>query len=248
MTDQKCGLLSGEEIKSSGLVEESDDKFYRASTYDLSVGDIILAGGKMCEASTYDLKPGGMVRVVSKESLALPDSITGHVLLKNDLCTNCVLAINIGIVDPGFHGPISSTLINFGRADFPVKKGKEFLRVSFLHSPQSSMASEQRYDRETYLKRAKQEVLAYSGSTFLNMDATIEEAKKRAFDSFKKFLLIYVTGLGMLIAFLAIFAPLGASLVDKYLTRDEQRSTQVEQLVEQKIEDRYAEHSEPQKC
>ncbi|MBW4027271.1 MAG: hypothetical protein HIU93_07675 [Acidobacteria bacterium] len=104
MTDQRCGLLCGEEIEAGGLVEASEDKFYRAATYDLSVGDIILDGGKMCEGSTYDLKPGGMVRVVSKELLSLPDNITGHVLLKNELCTRGVLAINIGVVDPGFKG------------------------------------------------------------------------------------------------------------------------------------------------
>lgn len=241
MTDQKCGLLCGEEIKSSGLVEASDDKFYRAATYDLSVGDIVLAGGKTWEGLNYDLKPGGMVRVVSKESLALPYNITGHVLLKNELCTKGVLAINIGVVDPGFKGPISSTLINFGRADFAVEKGTPFLRVSFHHCPQSGKASEaQRYDRETYLKRVKQEVQAYSGQTFLNMDATAEEAARRAFDSFKNSLLIWATIAGVLIALLAIFAPLGASLVDKYVMKDQQRSTQIEQAVEKKVEERYS--------
>src|ERR1700722_10088410 len=108
MADQKYGLLRGEEMKASGLVAESEEKLYRAATYDLSVGDIILAGGKLWEYSAYELKPGGMVRVVSKETLTLPDTITGHVLLKNDLCTKGVLAINIGVVDPGFKGPISS--------------------------------------------------------------------------------------------------------------------------------------------
>ena len=142
MADGKCGLLSGEEIKASGVVAESEEKFYRAATYDLSVGDIVLDGGKTWEGAAYDLKPGGMVRVVSKETLALPDSITGHVLLKNDLCTKGVLAINIGVVDPGFNGPISSTLINFGRADYEVRKGIAFLRVSFHHCPQSAKAND----------------------------------------------------------------------------------------------------------
>jgi hypothetical protein len=68
-----------------------------------------------------------MVRVVSRESLRLPDTITGHVLLKNELCTKGVLAINIGVVDPGFNGPISSTLINFGRETCSVEKGTHYV-------------------------------------------------------------------------------------------------------------------------
>lgn len=241
MADQKCGLLSGEEIKASELVVESEEKLYRASTYDLSVGDIILAGGKAWEGAAYDLKAGGMVRVVSKETLALPDNITGHVLLKNDLCTKGVLAINIGVVDPGFNGPISSTLINFGREPYEVKKGIAFLRVSFHHCPQSAKANDaQKYDRESYMKRVKQEVQAYSGPTFLNMDATAAEAASRAFKSFKDALFGWATGLGLLIALLAIFAPLGASFVDKYLTSGNQHEAQMEQAVEKKVEERYS--------
>ncbi len=43
---------------------------------------------------------GGTVRVVSMESVNLPNNRTGHVLLKNELCRKCVLAINIGVIDP----------------------------------------------------------------------------------------------------------------------------------------------------
>lgn len=242
MTDQKCGLLCGEEIRSSGVVEEGEDKFFRAATYDLSVGEIVLEGGKMCEGPTYDLKPGGMVRVVSKETLALSDAITGHVLLKNELCTRGVLAINIGVVDPGFEGPISSTLINFGRADFVVEKGTPFLRVSFHRCPKSPKAADaQKYDRETYLKRVRQEVLAYSGPTFLNMDATAAEAATKAFDSFKTALFGWATVVGLFVALLAIFAPLGASFVDKHLTNDEQREAQMKKAIEVEVEAQYAE-------
>jgi deoxycytidine triphosphate deaminase len=241
MTDQKFGLLSGEEIKAGGLVEAGEDDLYRAATYDLSVGDIILDKGKTWEGLSYDLEPGGMVRVVSKESLALPDTITGHVLLKNALCTKGVLAINIGVVDPGFNGPISSTLINFGWEPYEVTKGIPFLRVSFHHCPQSAKAKDaKQFDRETYLKCVKQEVKRYSGPTFLNMDATAAEAARKAFESFKNSLLIWATLAAVLIALLAIFAPLGASFVDKHLTNNEQHEAQIEQAVEKKVEERYA--------
>ena len=42
MATQPLSLLSGEEIKSLALVEGSaDENLYRASTYDLSIGEII---------------------------------------------------------------------------------------------------------------------------------------------------------------------------------------------------------------
>jgi len=239
MTDHQFSLLSGEEIRTIGLIENGDDKLFRASTYDLSVGDIIPAeAGAQPVQESYSLPPGGMVRVVAKEFLRLPETITGHALLKNELCTKGVLAINIGVVDPGFEGPISSTLINFGRQDFLVEKGTPFLRVSFHRCPLSPKAKvSAKYDREAYLKRVKQEVLAYSGPTFLNMDATAADAAQTAFDSFKTALFGWAALAAVLVAVLAIFAPLGASYVDKYVVGREQREREIEQAVEKRIEE-----------
>src|ERR1017187_3100988 len=152
MATPSLSLLSGEEIKSLKLVEDSsDDNLYRASTYDLSVGEIIPAGS-VSGGSEYKLPSGGTVRVVSKEFLKLPNEITGHALLKNELCRTGVLAINIGVIDPGFEGPLSSILINFGRGDFVVKQGDPFLRISFHRCPASPKASKSsKLSREQYI-------------------------------------------------------------------------------------------------
>jgi dUTPase len=240
MNDPHFSLLSGEEIKSRGLVDDGDDRLFRASTYDLSVGDIIPAEGEAYEGARYSLPPGGMVRVVSKEVLQLPHTVTGHVLLKNALCTKGVLAINIGVADPGFRGPISSTLINFGSRDFVVEKGTPFLRVSFHRCPESPLAkNSKKYDRDTYLKEVKQEVRAYSGPTFLNMNATAAQAAETAFGNFKNNLLIWASVAAIVLALLAIFAPLGAANVDKYIAAREKREPRVEQAFEKQIEERY---------
>jgi hypothetical protein len=239
MANQQSSLLTGEEIKLEELVVDGADELYRASTYDLSVGDIILAGGELCTKSNYRVPPGGMVRVISKESLKLSDEVTGHVLLKNDLCSKGVLAINIGVVDPAFEGPISSTLINFGKEIWPLEKGTPFLRVSFFRCPKSANAKPVKYDRQTYLARARQEVLAYSAATFLNMDVVTTKAAAKAFGSFKQGLIVWASLAAVFLALLAIFAPLGASPVDRQLTNNEQREDRIEQAVERNVEDRY---------
>src|SRR5260370_40977719 len=141
MATQPLSLLSGEEIKSQALVENcADENLYRASTYDLSIGEIIPAGTASV-GFEYILPPGGTVRVVSKELLKLPSNITGHALLKNELCRKGILALNIGVIDPGFQGPISSTLINFVQGEFVVKPGSSFLRISFHRCPVSPKAA-----------------------------------------------------------------------------------------------------------
>jgi hypothetical protein len=240
MDTQSLSLLSGEEIKSLKLVEDStDENLYRTSTYDLSIGDIIPAG-PASGSSDYNLPPGGTIRAVSKELLKLPNDITGHALLKNELCRKGVLAINIGVIDPGFQGPLSSILINFGRGDFVVKQGAPFLRISFHRCPASPKADKSaKYNRHQYISNVKDEVAAYMAPTFLSMDVTAKRAAKRAFGSFKKALALWAIVAGVLFALIAVLAPLGASYVDKYVAGREQRELQLEQTVEKKVAERY---------
>ncbi len=240
MATQPLSLLSGEEIKSQALVENcADENLYRASTYDLSIGEIIPAGTASV-GFEYILPPGGTVRVVSKELLKLPSNITGHALLKNELCRKGILALNIGVIDPGFQGPISSTLINFGRGEFVVKPGSSFLRISFHRCPVSPKAAKSaKYDREQYISRVREEVAAYMAPTFLNMEGTAAKAAETAFASFKNALAVWATIAAVVLGVLAIFAPLGASLMDKYVVKSDQRELELQQTIEKKIEERY---------
>lgn len=239
MNDQLLSLLSGEQIKQESLVKSAEEGLYRASTYDLSIGQIIPSGGITFDGPKFLLPSGGMVRVISKEGLCLPTTVTGHVLLKNKLCTQGVLALSIGVVDPGFEGPISSTLINFGRETCEIKRGDAFLRVSFFRCMQSEKAKSEKHTREGYVQQVRQDVLAYSAPTFLNMDVMTTKAAKKAFKSFQKSVLWWATIFGFLIAFLAIFAPLGASFVDKSITAHEQDQTQMEIRIQSEVEARY---------
>lgn len=242
MSHQHVGLLSGEEIKSEGLISGGTDALFRASTYDLSIGEII-PGGKHSQPITgngeYRLRPGGMVRVVAKESLKLPGVITGHALPRNTLCTRGVLAINIGIVDPGFEGPISSTLINFGDADYVLRPGEAFLRVSFHRCPKSPKAYvAQAWNREAYVEESRKQVLAYLGTHFLNLDETVKKASERAFGNFRAALVIWAAVAAVGLALMTILVPLGASYTDHYLSDRSQWQAQMEKTLEEKVEAR----------
>jgi dUTPase len=244
MAHEQVGLLSGEEIKSEGLIIDALETSFRASTYDLSVGDI-LPGGRpprpIGGKGEYRLAPGGTIRVVSRELLRLPDGITGYALPRNTLCTRGVLAINIGVVDPNFEGPISSTLINFGAADFIVEPGTPFLRLSFHRcrvSPKSADA--QHWDRKTYVERAGEQVAAYAAETFLNLDQTVAKAGEEAFGAFKQSLILWATLAAVALALITVFVPVGASYADRYLADRHRWESETERAIQQRVEERYA--------
>ena len=200
MQNPEHSLLSGEEIRAAGLVSNAQEHLYRASTYDFSAGAFIDSAGTI--TSTYCLRPGGMVRVVSHEAVSVPDGITGHVLLKNALCTKGVLALNIGVVDPGYIGPVSSTLINFGRSIVDINQGEPFLRISFHRCPSSPKSKKSaKWDELEYLRDIKLQVQAHSGPTFLNLDKATSVALENALGNLKANLIFWSTMIGLVFAF-----------------------------------------------
>jgi dCMP deaminase len=69
------------------------------------------------------------------------------------------------------------------------------------------------------------------------MEETTRKAAEKAFVSFKEGLVVWATLVAVLLGALAIFAPLGASYVEKYLARQEQQD--LEQKVEKKVGELY---------
>src|SRR2546422_11284356 len=121
-------LLNGDEIRSRGLVANSDSKMFKAASYTPRIGKILTPNGE--ELTTYVLPPLGTVEVVSIEEFRLTGDVAGYATVKTSLCNNGILAINIGLLDPLWKGPISSTLINFGKQAYLLQAEAEFLRLT----------------------------------------------------------------------------------------------------------------------
>jgi deoxycytidine triphosphate deaminase len=61
----------------------------------------------------YFLEPREMVWVLSKEEFRMPANVTGLATLRTTFTKQGILALNVGIIDPLFEGPISTALITF---------------------------------------------------------------------------------------------------------------------------------------
>ena len=121
-------MLSGDQIRERKLINNAVESGFRAASYDLHIEKLIKPDGAVTDS--YSVPPQGIVEVVSRERLNIPDNVVGLAMVKTSLCNYGLLALNIGIIDPGWNGPISSFLINFGRNNRLLTKGEVFLRIS----------------------------------------------------------------------------------------------------------------------
>lgn len=121
--------LNADQIRSRQLVENMNDNQLRPSSYDLTIGTIIDSHGN--EQTDFTLDPQEMVIAISANRLKLPKNVVGYALPRITLNNRGILSLSTGIVDPGYEGLVSSTLINFGKEPYPLRAGTEFLRVAF---------------------------------------------------------------------------------------------------------------------
>jgi deoxycytidine triphosphate deaminase len=196
-------VLTKNEIQSAGIVHHSVALGARPSTYDATVGTIIY-DGKIFTSATFILEPRGVVWVISTEEIETKGNHTALATLKTSWAHQGVFALNVGVVDPGWHGPIATALVNFSNEPFKLKKGMPFLRlVLFQHTDTGGITNRQ--DMDTYIAEIRKKSKGFSKS-FLNMHTLVKEVESEVF-KLPKWAFYGVWG-ALLVAVASIFAPI----------------------------------------
>ncbi|NMG39770.1 hypothetical protein GRZ55_11000 [Chelativorans sp. ZYF759] len=190
-------------VSASGLDHE---KFFKegiprcqGSSFDLTIGKIYDCEGQEVNGP-YILAPGHMVQVVSNEVFDLPPHITGHVTYKTGLTSQGIWALTVGIVDPGWDGPVATTLLNFRSTKFAIHQGEPFLRVSlFEHEPVSKERIRKAPDLKEYLKTIQNSASTIFPETFLNTDDLARKAGERAVKVMRNWAAIWIAGIALIL-------------------------------------------------
>lgn len=178
-------LIVGEDILKQNLLSGADRSHIKNSSYYLTIGAIIPVGE---EARNFDfdkppkmlvIKPRQVAWVVSKELFSIKShAITALVTLRSTFTKKGLLALDVGMVDADFEGPIGSIVINFSKNDVPLTTGEEFFRVAFMRHPEVAAEFRSKRDQLTftqYIQQRHNEIVVGFPATFLNTEALAEE-------------------------------------------------------------------------
>ena len=184
-------LITGYDITGQHLLTNTNVTNLRGSSYYLRIHSIIPAGEA---AKEYDpskpkrrhtLEPGGLAWVISEETFQIKkNSITALVTLRSSFTKQGMLALDVGLVDANFFGPIGSLVINFSSKPIVLSAGKKFFRVLFLeHSDavDKQVPETLHYDHEAYASKILEDMVGSFSSTFLQtaeMEKRIEDRLK----------------------------------------------------------------------
>jgi deoxycytidine triphosphate deaminase len=196
-------LVTGEELDSKKFFK-SGEPAIQGTGFDLTIGYIFDHEGKKVDGP-FTIKPGHMVQVVSSEVFDLSDRVTGHVTYKTTLTKRGIWALTVGIVDPGWDGPVATTLLNFSRVDYAIAKGDPFLRVSFFeHASVPETKTRKAPSLEAYLKEIQKSAASNFPITFLDSENIAEAAGRNVLDRVRKEALVWVGGIAVMFTVLQL--------------------------------------------
>ncbi|MGY3134578.1 deoxycytidine triphosphate deaminase [Bradyrhizobium sp. USDA 4501] len=191
-------MIVGQHILDRKLVVGGSASNLKNSTFDLTVGEIVPIGKKAIKErrkkqppSSYYLEPREMVWVLSREEFNMPPDVTGMATLRTAFTKQGILALNVGIIDPFFRGPISTALINFSDRPRRISVGDKFFRIAFFEHDDVSQyhVRDENVDRAAYVRNLEEISYSDFSPNFLNIPKFDDEFY------FQKFWSIIVYGL-----------------------------------------------------
>ncbi len=161
------------------------DAAIQPASIDLTVGRVIIPPSDrqfprvVSEVRDFYLLPrGGSVVVELHEEITLPADIGGILLPKNGhFASKALLITNFGHVDPGFHGFLKCTVINFGHDEYMLEAGTPIACLLLFKLDENSYpdwSTSNRHGQETIETHAK--VL---GRYFLDFPVEVEAVASR---------------------------------------------------------------------
>jgi len=200
-------ILNREQIAAAGVVTGAVPASCRSTTYDATIGDIITQG-ELWEKDNFVLEKRGVVWVVSAEEFAFGETTTGLATLKTTWTHKGVLALNVGVIDPGWTGPLATALVNFSGGKISIKKGDAFFRVMVFGHDKTNF-SEVTKSRELYISEILDRSRLFA-HTFLDTHSLVDEVAAKVFKFPKLAVAIGWAGLGIALA--SIFAPMAVNV------------------------------------
>lgn len=190
------------------------------SSVDLTIREVLFKDdkNKVQSLGRVILKPQDSVFVISEEILHVPEGFVAYVFLKNTLSKKGFLALNTGIIDSNYNGPISTLLINFSAVEeyLPISDNevdKSFFRVVFHeidkntnYSPTSSGANcyDVKTEYDTYKSYCSSDIAKFP-KTFLEPVVLKEQISKELTEKLNS---ISITKIGVVIAVVGLLLSL----------------------------------------
>jgi|SRR6185437_10044022 len=176
----------------------------------LTIGTIVDYKGE--KHDSLILEPQGIAHLISDEEICLPQDVCAlaHVLTRK--CNDGLLTLNIGVIDPGWSGKISTPILNFSSSKQLLSKGDKFIRVTFHRvGMETSIPSANGVSpsEDDYVRSVRSRAVNSFGQYFLNIRYLVNQLASKENARLRSTLLKYIPIAAFSLAVFAFFVTLG---------------------------------------
>lgn len=141
---------------------------------------VMLRGGSGCfeliDRLGIEIKPAELVWVKASEEISVPPNMVGLWIQTQTLARQGLLLLNISIIEPGYQGPLTAVLVNFGSNNVTVSLDTKIAKVVFLLLDRDATKLVGKWDTNDYDDKLR-EMVARSPNTFLQLQSFEMKAK-----------------------------------------------------------------------
>ena len=159
--DDKTGILLGDEItyyaQNHKLISPFDPENIKPASYELTVGDEVMMGGKYrhlgnsTEESGVRIKPFDVAVIKTEETLNLPRFLIGRWNIRVRWAYEGLLWVGGPQVDPGYAGHLFCPIYNLSNKEVLIRRGDPIAVIDFVKTTRFNVSEPQdsklRYQR-----------------------------------------------------------------------------------------------------
>ena len=167
-----------ERIAKNELIPGGDPNSATHCSYEFTAA-LMLRGGSHQEErieSGVVIEPAQLVWIRAREEISLPANMVGLWIQTQTLAREGLLLLNISLIEPGYRGPLSAVLVNFGKKPVPISPRTKIAKVIFLPLDGAATKLVEGYDSEQYNDDLKRMAVT-APNTFLQLQSFEQKAK-----------------------------------------------------------------------
>ncbi|MDT8303971.1 MAG: hypothetical protein RQ760_20990 [Sedimentisphaerales bacterium] len=145
--------------------------------------ELMLRGGsnqaKEITEPGIPVEPAQLVWIRAREEISVPASMVGLWIQTQTLARQGLLLLNITLIEPGYEGPLTAVLVNFGNKKVIIRPDTKIAKVVFLTLDSKADKLVEKRDSKTYDAKLL-EMAANAPTSFLQLESFLPNIEERA--------------------------------------------------------------------
>ena len=170
-------MIDNKELVPNGNVDNATH-----CSYEFTASLMLRGGSNQTERIVEPgvvIEPAQLVWIRARDEISIPADMVGLWIQTQTLARQGLLLLNITLIEPGYEGPLSAVLVNFGNKKVIIRPDTKIAKVVFLTLDSEADELVGKWDSKTYDAKLL-DMAANAPTSFLQLESFLPNIEERA--------------------------------------------------------------------